>query len=168
MGLLSAEDPRDTAIAWVFVLVQLGLLLAILWLPPGDAWTLGPAARTAARVLGLVGAGILVVGLVNLGRSLTPLPVPVPHGELRTGGLYRWVRHPIYSGVMALGLGSALPSGNPWALAAAVALVAWFMAKARWEERQLVARYPGYREWAAGRPRFVPLWPFGADRQPSA
>ena len=39
--------------------------------------------------LEVVGAVVLLVALVNLGRSLTPLPTPVAHGELRLGGLYR-------------------------------------------------------------------------------
>ena len=165
MGLLGGETPRETAIAWGFVLVQGALILAVLLLPAGDAWVLSPAADTAARVLEWVGTLILVVGLVNLGRSLTALPTPVPHGELKVGGLFRLVRHPIYSGVMALIVGAAARSGNPWSALAAAGLVAWFMAKARWEEDRLRARYPGYDDYAARTPRFVPGWPFGADRR---
>lgn len=165
MGLLGGETPRETAIAWGFVLVQGALILAVLLLPAGDAWVLWPRADTVAAVLQWVGALILVVGLVNLGRSLTALPTPVPHGELKVGGLYRFARHPIYTGVMALVLGAGARSGNPWALGAAVALVGWFMAKARWEEDRLRARYPDYDDYAARTPRFVPGWPLGADRR---
>ena len=164
MGLLSADNPRDTAISWAFVVVQFALLVVILVLPADDVWSVSTGMARGWRMLGWIGAAILVVGLVNLGRSLTPLPTPVPHGELRTNGLFRWVRHPIYSGIMALALGSAVPSGNPLTLAATVALIAWFMAKARWEERHLRQRYAGYDEYAAHTPRFVPGWPFGADR----
>ncbi|MCB1248080.1 MAG: hypothetical protein KDB36_01655, partial [Acidimicrobiales bacterium] len=74
-------------------------------------------------------------------------------------GLFRLVRHPIYTGVMALALGTALRLANPWAMLAALALVAWFMAKARWEERHLAARYPDYAAYAATTPRFVPFLP---------
>lgn len=165
MGLLGGETPRETVIAWGFVLVQGALILAVLLLPADDAWVLSPAADTVATVLEWVGTLILVVGLVNLGRSLTALPTSVPHGELKVGGLYRLVRHPIYSGVMALIVGAAARSGNPWSALAAAGLVVWFMAKARWEEDRLRARYPGYDDYAAHTPRFVPGWPFGADRR---
>lgn len=165
MGLLTAGNPRDTTIAWVFVTGQFALLVVILVLPAGDSWSTPGSLATAARYLGLAGAAILVVGLVNLGRSLTPLPTPVPHGQLSTGGLYRLVRHPIYTGVMALALGAAIPSGNPATVAATLALVVWFMAKARWEEQHLRARYSGYDAYAAHTPRFVPGWPLGADRR---
>ena len=161
MGLLTADDPADTAAAWIFVLVQFGLLVAILLLPPGDAWPVPGWLDLVARALQWIGVAILLVGIVNLGRSLTPLPSPVPHGELRTGGLYGVVRHPIYTGVMALALGTALRLANPWSMAAALALVVWFHAKARWEERRLADRYPDYAAYAARTPRFVPFWPTG-------
>ena len=107
---------------------------------------------------------VLVLGAIGLGRSLTALPTPVPHGELRTGGLYRFVRHPIYTGVLALSYRAAVPSGNVAVLAAAIALTGWLAVKARWEEQQLRRRYPSYDAYARRTPRFVPGWPFGADR----
>lgn len=45
-----------------------------------------------------------------------------------------------------------------------VGLAVLFMAKARWEEARLRERYPGYADYARRTPRFVPGWPFGADR----
>lgn len=159
MSLFTADNPRDTAVAWLFVMVQLALLVAILLLPPGDAWTSPRWLDAAATILEWGGAAVLLVGLVNLGRSLTPLPSPVANGELRTGGLFRVVRHPIYSGIMALTIGVAIRSGSLSVAVATAALVAWFSLKARWEETRLVARYPGYAAYAERTPRFVPLWP---------
>jgi hypothetical protein len=40
----------------------------------------------------VTGVAVFVAGMGNLGRSLTALPVPVPHGELRVRGPYRWVQ----------------------------------------------------------------------------
>lgn len=67
MGLLGGDTLRDTVIAWGFVVVQLALIVAVVVL--------------------------LVVALVNLNTSLTALPTPTPHATLKTGGLYRFVRH---------------------------------------------------------------------------
>jgi protein-S-isoprenylcysteine O-methyltransferase Ste14 len=159
VGLLSADNPRDTVIAWVFVLVQFALLVLILFLPSGDTWTAPTWLATMAQWLQWVGAAVLVIGVINLGRSLTPLPSPIAHGELRTGGLYRLVRHPIYTGIMALVIGTAIRSGSVAVAAATGALIAWFAWKARWEESRLRERYPDYAEYAARVPRFVPFWP---------
>jgi protein-S-isoprenylcysteine O-methyltransferase Ste14 len=136
--------------------VQLGLLAAIFLLPAGDAWTPPSWLGTGSRVLEIVGLVVLGIGLLNLGRSATPLPTPVRGGELRSTGLYRYVRHPIYSGVMALAVGSAITSGSVTIAVAALTLVGWLAIKARWEERRLSARYPDYAAYAARTPRFLP------------
>lgn len=159
MGLLSADNPRDTALAWLFVLVQFALLVVIAVLPPGSAWPVPGWLDRAAFAFQLVGVAVLLLAIVNLGRSLTPLPTPVPHGELRVGGLYRFVRHPIYAGIIALTVGMTVRSASVGVLAATVALTAWFMLKARWEEQHLARRYEGYAAYAARTPRFVPFWP---------
>jgi protein-S-isoprenylcysteine O-methyltransferase Ste14 len=149
---------RDRFIAWTFVLVQLILLAAVILLPGGSAWITPGWLSNGARVLWLIGLVVIGIGLVNLGRSATPLPTPVKDGELRSDGLYRYVRHPIYSGAMAFAIGSAIPSGSVAVAAAAVALVVWLAIKARWEERRLSARYPGYSAYADRTPRFIPSW----------
>lgn len=164
MGLLTADNPRDTAVAWGFVAGQFALLVAILALPDQQDWTTPGWAATGGRWLGLAGLAVLVIGLVGLGRSLTALPTPVPYGQLTTGGLYRLVRHPIYTGILALAVGSTIPSGSIPKVVTTLALAGWFSAKARWEEHHLRARYPGYAAYAERTPRFVPFWPFGADR----
>jgi protein-S-isoprenylcysteine O-methyltransferase Ste14 len=159
MGLLTADNPRDTALAWLFVTVQFVLLILIMVLPPDGAWPVPGWVDNIAFGLELVGAAVLLAAIVNLGRSLTPLPTPVSHGELKIRGLYRLVRHPIYAGIIALTVGVAIRSASIAVLGATTALAAWFMLKARWEEQHLVQRYPGYATYAARTPRFVPFWP---------
>jgi len=159
MGLLSADSPRDTALAWLFVVVQFVLLAVIVVLPPGSAWFVPGWLDSVAFGLEVIGAMVLLLAIVNLGRSLTPLPTPVPHGELKVRGLYRFVRHPIYAGIIALVVGIAVRSASLAVLGATIALIGWFMVKARWEEQHLAQRYPGYATYAAHTPRFVPFWP---------
>lgn len=147
---------HDRVVAWAFVFVQLILLAGIILLPGRGDWTTPGWLSSGARVLSLIGLVVIGIGLVNLGRSATPLPTPVEDGELRSNGLYRYVRHPIYSGVMAFAIGSAIPSGSVAVAAAAASLVVWLGIKARWEERRLSARYAGYSAYADRTPRFIP------------
>ena len=148
---------HDRAIAWGLLLVQVSLLAVVFLSPVGSAWATAAWLVTCARVLSAGGAVLVVVGILNLGRSATPLPTPVQAGALRSHGLYRWVRHPIYTGVILLAVGSAIPSGSIPVAIATVALVAWLQIKARWEERRLAARYPDYAAYAARTPRFIPF-----------
>jgi protein-S-isoprenylcysteine O-methyltransferase Ste14 len=149
-------DEHDRVVAWALLGVQLGLLAAIFLLPSGHAWVVPGWVRTGANVLTIAGLVVLGIGLLNLGRSATPLPTPVRGGELRSSGLYRYLRHPIYTGVIVLAIGSAIPSGSVAIAVATLALITWLEIKARWEERRLVDRYPGYAAYAARTPRFIP------------
>lgn len=139
--------------------VQLSLIALVFFLPTASAWNVPHWLWLLAKALWCVGALILFAGFISLGRSSTAFPTPTTRGELRTGGLYRFVRHPIYTGLMALAIGSAIASGNPFSAFAALTLIAWLHLKARWEETRLAARYPGYPEYAVHTPRFLPFWP---------
>ena len=149
-------SPRDRRTAWLLVLGQFGLLGLIVLLPGGDAWTLPVAVVRVALGAALVAIILMLVAASALGRGLTATPLPNAHAELRTGGLYRFVRHPIYSGLLLFAVARTLPSGDLWTALACVALVVLINAKAHWEERHLAQRFPGYAAYAAGTPRFIP------------
>ena len=154
---MTAQSGRSRVLAVGVVAVQGVLILAFLLAPRRDDWPVPGWLATAGSAATLAGAAIMVVAALNLGRSVTPLPTPVPRGTLRTGGLYRFVRHPIYSGLLLLLFGSAAGSASVVRLALAGALLALLTRKARWEEDMLRRRYPGYDDYARRTPRFVPL-----------
>jgi protein-S-isoprenylcysteine O-methyltransferase Ste14 len=68
--------------------------------------------------------------------------------ELVTSGPYRFVRHPIYSGILLATLGTALAISGLWLVVFAVMGV-YFVYSARVEERLMAssfpAAYPYYR-----------------------
>ena len=138
------------------VAVQAALLLAFFLAPRRHDWPVPDWLGAAGSIVVVAGAGVLVVAAVNLGRSLTPLPTPAPKASLRTGGLYRFVRHPIYSGLLALVFGGAVTSGSAVRLGLATALLGLLSRKAAWEEDMLRRRYSGYDDYARRTPRFVP------------
>ncbi len=135
---------------------QIPLLAGVILLPTGDDWDRGGAIRLIALAINLVGLLVFVVGVLGLGRSLTPSPIPMADGQLHTGGPYALVRHPIYTGVMALVIGVALGSGSLVRAAIAAATLLFFNVKARWEETRLVRKYPEYPAYATTVPRFIP------------
>ncbi len=141
---------------WLFVAVQAALLVALVLVPTGTAWPMPGWLAAVASALVLLGLAAAAVASLALGRALSPSPVPSARGELRTGGLYRWVRHPIYTGVLAVVVGLTVGTRQWLGLALGVVTVAFFTAKARWEEARLAEAYPGYAEYAAATPRFVP------------
>ena len=67
------------------------------------------AMLTFAVVLGTgiiaVGTVIIGLGIRQLNRSLSAMPRPVESGTLVEDGIYAYVRHPIYLGLMIVGVG---------------------------------------------------------------
>ncbi len=143
-------------VGWAFVAGQVVLLVALVLLPARDDWPTPSWVWTLGQVLVVAGFVAMIVASLRLGSGLTPTPVPNDRGRLQTGGLYRYVRHPIYTGVLLIVVGLTVRSGSFVTLAVAVVTVVFFDRKARWEEGQLRGRYPGYDEYAARTPRFVP------------
>lgn len=116
---------------------------------------------TWARGLGLVilGVGGLLGtwGMIALGRNLTPFPKPIEGGSLVTEGPYRFVRHPIYAGLIFGTLGWALFRSNLLGVVLAVALFAFFDLKSRREERWLVESYAGYEAYRGQVRKLIPF-----------
>lgn len=144
------------ALAFLLVLLQMLLLLALLILPHGSFWPVNAFVAATALVLGIVGIIVVVQGAISLGPALTASPIPREQAPLSTQGIYAVVRNPIYTGFMTAGLGLVLYGASLLHVLAWFALV-WVLAgKARFEERMLMAEHPDYPDYAARVGRFVP------------
>lgn len=78
---------------------------------------------------------------------------------LVVAGPYRFVRHPLYSGVDGLTFGIAVLTDQPWAYLGALLLALWFaLILASFEERELKALFgPAYTEYMRTTRRFLPV-----------
>jgi protein-S-isoprenylcysteine O-methyltransferase Ste14 len=150
------SSTAERRVALLLVLAQAILLAVLTELPRRAHWPV-PVILRRAGYLGIAAGGCLAAaGAASLDRGLTASPLPNDRAQLRTGGLYRWVRHPIYTGLLVGAAARAATSGNRWSLVTFVALAGLLNGKSRFEERHLRARFPGYDEYAAHTPRFAP------------
>jgi protein-S-isoprenylcysteine O-methyltransferase Ste14 len=62
--------------------------------------------------------------------------------ELIQRGPYAYVRHPIYSGLLLMGLGTAVESGRLASFGLLAAVAAGFAVKAHLEERLMTRHFP--------------------------
>lgn len=134
--------------AQAFLLVLMGVLP-----PAGPKVVSSPAAAVG---LALAGLAVLWAGAAALGANLTVLPRPREDARLVRHGVYRWVRHPIYTGVIFLAASWAVYRGDALHVILAVAIVAFFGVKAAREERYLRDRFPEYDHYRRSTWRFVP------------
>ncbi len=154
------ESPKGSGIG--FVVVQ-AVLLAILFFGPAH---LNPdasieAPKGLALWLGygtfILGTVIALMAAINLGKNLTPLPRPKENAELVQDGLYRFVRHPIYFGVIVLSLGWGLIQQSALVWLYVVVITIFFDIKSRKEERWLIERFSTYADYQ-GRVRKLIPW----------
>lgn len=121
----------------------------------------GPGGRIAGGV-GLaamvVGAGLAVAAQVDMGASWRIGVDETERTELVTEGLFRFVRNPIFSGMLVAVAGLALLVPNALALGAVLtAVVGLELQVRRVEEPHLRATHgEDYRQWASRTGRFVP------------
>ena len=123
-------------------------------------------------ILIAIAAGILLDSFARFALRGLGTPAPVfPTRRLVVTGFYRWVRNPMYLGVVSAILGQALIFEN-LALLAYAALV-WLLCHIfviAYEEPALKAGYgPDYQSYCAAVPRWIPrLTPWSGDFDPAA
>jgi protein-S-isoprenylcysteine O-methyltransferase Ste14 len=95
---------------------------------------------------------------VHLGRNWSG-NVTVKEGhELIHTGPYRYVRHPIYTGILTGAIGTAICSGTLRAALGLTVLAAAFIVKLRAEERFMRETFPGqYQKYCEEVPALVPF-----------
>lgn len=145
-----------------YVLIQAGLL-GILFLGPTDWWGILPLSQRVSEILKMIalilfplGVLIAIVAAIQLKRNLTPLPMPVEHGELIQTGLYAYVRHPIYLGVILMALAWFLHTQAVLTLVEFIAVMIFFEVKSRQEEYWMRQVYPEYAEYQRRTAKLVP------------
>lgn len=143
MGVDVNDEHLQRRLGSVLVALQFGLivLLAGMGLPlflSGQATT-GPWILSAVGVL----VGVWAVS-ANRPGNFNINPLPRAGARLVQQGPYRWIRHPMYTSVMACSGAAAWASATWVALPALGALVAVLVTKAVMEERWMLLSHPGY------------------------
>ena len=101
-----------------------------------DPWRAG-----IGLVLFALGLGFAIWARIHIGRNWGTPMTQKAEPELVTSGPYRLVRHPIYSGILVAGVGTAVALGWLWLTAVALAGV-YFVYSATVEERFFTERFP--------------------------
>jgi protein-S-isoprenylcysteine O-methyltransferase Ste14 len=116
-----------------------------------------PVLWAVGVVLFLSGLGLAVWARVYLGRNWG-MPMTQKHDpELVTSGPYRFVRHPIYSGILLALLGTSFAIAIYW-LIAVVVMGAYFIHSASVEEKIMTASFPtAYQSYRAKTKMLIPF-----------
>jgi protein-S-isoprenylcysteine O-methyltransferase Ste14 len=141
---------------------------ALTWSPPAPGWM--AAAGTA---LAVAGTALCFASQVEMGDSWRIGVDESERTSLVTGGLYRWVRNPIYTAILLFMAGEVLVLPSTWTAAAAVLVLVGVEAQTRLVEEPFLRTTHGaaYAAWASSVGRFLPgvgrAQPVGAEGQPA-
>jgi protein-S-isoprenylcysteine O-methyltransferase Ste14 len=126
-------------VAFVYVIVRVGL-----WRAPwvnGVLWPRTLATGLMGDALALAGLAVMLWARVTLGGNWSGGVVLKENHELVTRGPYRFVRHPIYSGLLLLALGAAVWRGRNGPFWGLLVILLLFWLKARAEEQLMIDHF---------------------------
>jgi len=141
------------------VYVGIQLLLFVLYILPFHFFPLHihPAIKTTGQAFALVGLMIVFIAILQLNKTLSAFPTPRHKASLVQIGLFKYIRHPIYSGVMLTAFGFGINQQSTWKLAISALLCILFFFKSKYEEQLLLVRFSDYRQYMKKSYRFFPF-----------
>lgn len=115
------------------------------------------------RVTNFIGISIAIIGvlttliaLLQLNTNLSPFPSPKSNTTLITNGVYKFVRHPIYTGIILVTFGYGLYAYSLYKIIISVFLYTLFYFKSSYEEERLRTIFPDYELYQKINGRFFP------------
>lgn len=155
------DDKRIIVLQSLLLAISLIALLVYIVYPPWLSWSilaLPEWVRWLGALLGALGTVLLVWSHRALGRNFFGgMKIREGH-ELVESGPYRWVRHPIYTAFIALGIGLFLLTGSWMVGAPWLASIGLALATRMGEEEAMMAEQFGesYERYKARTGRFLP------------
>ncbi len=146
-----------------YVVIQIALVGLVLFGPrtmsAWPAWASSYALLNSivGSVAMLIGGMEFAAGVFRLGTNFTAVPYPKDEGTLIGTGPFRFVRHPMYSGMILIALGWSFWVHDWLTIGYTIILFVFFDIKARREEKWLMEKFPGYPAYQARVRKLIPF-----------
>ena len=150
----------------VFVILGHCVLYLIVLLPPAEGWNARPSWMQHTSVcIGLPCIGLLLIctgaflAIATL-RQRKVIGAQDVEAGLLTSGLYRYFRHPIWTGILWVTLGLPVAMRNPDGLLMFPAIFAWaYVGTIAEEKNDMCKRFPEqYDKYRQTTRMFGPIW----------
>ena len=150
--LFIRRNPDETKHSWQTWTTSAGGMLWPILLRP----TTGTEDLLSGDILQIIGFILQIAALLALNRSIGILPA---YRGIKSDGLYKWVRHPLYTAYIITYIGYLINNQSLINLSLAVVGTAFLVMRVHYEE-QLLFKYSEYKRYADKiRWRLIPtLW----------
>lgn len=146
---------------YFFVGIQAVLFVFYIWPPKSIPFELNDNFKVIFLVVACLGLLKVIIALMQLNKHLSPFPTPKSGSVLIQTGVYKSVRHPIYSGIIISAIGYGLFSLDFTRLAIALLLWVLFYFKSNYEEKLLVNQFPEYSDYLSRTNKFFSFFKRG-------
>lgn len=136
----------------IYVIIQFGCIFYLVF-------------NTRFEYLDALGYGLIGIALVigfsavtamELG-NLNVVPTLKDQHQLVIGGIYRWIRHPMYTSVLTICLAFTLTNNHQLSQFIMLILLVNLVLKSNLEEKLLTQRFDSYQDYKSKTGRFIPF-----------
>ncbi len=153
-----SEDRGSLRMLWLAIALGVGLAVVSQWVRAAHVPVPRSIVEPVALVLMITGLGLRWIAILTLGKLFTvDVAIHSDHSVVQSG-LYRYMRHPSYTGLMIAFLGVGVSFDNWLCLIALLLPIALGVINrvAKEEQALLSSLGPAYAAYCAHTKRFVP------------
>ena len=138
------------------VVLQFLLLTAIVFPMSHQAPEPGIFWKIVGGLLMAVGFITGMMAIQRINRFLSVMPEPVEGAKLITYGIYKYIRHPMYSALVTASIGYATFTLDVYRALLSILLLVLFECKTQYEESRLKQVFPDYKSYQQTTGKFFP------------
>jgi protein-S-isoprenylcysteine O-methyltransferase Ste14 len=133
-------NPKD------LLLVSIQLLLFIVYSIDFE-WLLGYSywLKIVGLTIAILGLLVVILAILQLNKNFSPFPTPKHNSVLLQNGLFKLVRHPIYTRLIFHFFGYRIYQDSKYKLINTLLLIILFHYKTKYEDKQLQNKFPDYK-----------------------
>lgn len=141
---------------YIFVSIQFVLILIYFFVFQNRTGDMPLWMQICSSIMIFFGVLLVIVPILQLNKFISVFPTPVNDAKLITTGAFKYIRHPIYAGIVLGGTGLALFYHNFFQLLIMLFLYLLFEVKSNYEEQQLSKRFSEYEAYKKQTYKFFP------------
>ena len=114
------------------------------FIPQKQIIEVSPLSYLVGFLIIIIACIILLVAIKELGRNLSPFPIPINNSNLVTTGIYRFTRHPMYYSLIFISFGIFITKLSIYYLFLSISLGLIIKFKIALEEQYLNNKFKNY------------------------